>query len=301
MHMIVGNGELPKKDLTATLGDLWEKAQEADEEFWFTIVAQDEPNATHKALTAWLAANEIYYEVIVEDADSVDEAYSGAQKVHAAKKTVTKVVNLLKASTEEDGADVLALFVNLEAEDDEDQIVLDSLQSAIDAGFKGYALNDSMTEIDLSEEEEQEEEQEEEEEDEKPAASKKAAPAKKAAAKKAAPAKKAAAKADAGPKAYTAEDFEDMTDAEIRAIGASLGVTTRGRDNWIAKILEAQGGGGDEEQEEEEETGGDDAPEVTTSGSSSSVTTVLLIDPETGTIVIKPATEEIIDAILGAD
>ena len=298
MHMIVGNGEMPAKELKATLDDLWQKAIGNDEEYWFTILALEEPTATHKALTNWLRSSEVYFEVITDDPDNLDTVYDGSQKTHKAAKTTTKAINLLKAA--EDGGDVLGLFVNLDVESEEDNLVLDVLQGAIDNGFKGFALNDSMTEIDLSEDE-----AEAEEEEEKPA------PVKKAAAKKAAPAKKAAAKVE-GPRAYTAEELEELTDPEIRAIGNSLGITTRGRENWVNKILEQQAG----VEETEVEIDGDDevyivpddeseavaetvgAAATLRSFESSNGAMVIVVNPSTGSILVKPLTPEMADAIV---
>jgi hypothetical protein len=287
MHLVVGDGEMPKKALLATLGDLWDKAGE--DEFWFTVFGKAEPTATDKALVEWMAENQIYYEVLTDaDEDDLDDVYAGRQKLHTAKKVPTKAVNLLKGA--EDGADVLALFVNVAEETEADAGLFDILQVAIDADFKAFGLNDSMNGIDLSDS------PEEEEEAAKPA---------KAPAKKAAASKKAAPRAEkTGPRRYTREELEDtdtLTDAEVRAIGQSFGITTRGRDNWVNKILEKQGEAVAEEEEEEvaaAAVASDGAAEAIVNPVNSPI--VIVMNPATGSLLLKPLTEDIAEAILGS-
>lgn len=309
MHLVLGEGEMPKKELTATLNDLREKAQgevAEEAEFWLIVQGKDEPTATDKALMAWIKTNEIYFEVLStipeEDLDSI---YEGHQAFHKGAKLPTKAVNLLKANSEEnDDVSVLALAVNVEEEVDEDTPLLDVIQAVIDAGFDAYGLNDSMTKLDLSGDDGDEEADDGEEE---------AAPAraKKGVASKAAP-KKAAAKAKSSPKAYTEEELDELTDAEVRAIGQSLGITARGKSSWISKILKAQGSG--EESEEESDEGEEEEEQNVSprsaktvskkgvSGSTNGVVsgaTVIVVNPDTGSIIIKPLTQEMADIIVG--
>jgi len=290
MHLIVGDGELPRKEAVASLTDLWDKAQGDDQEFWFVVQGKSEPTATDKAILKWIGDNEIYFEVLTnEDEDDLDDIYAGRQKLHTAKKLTTKATNLLKGA--EDGGDVLALLVDLTGGSEDDTLPLDIVQAAIDGGFTAFGLNDSMTKIDMPEDEEEGEEEDEEEA--KPA---KKAAAKKAPAKKAAATKKAAPKAE-GPRVYTEEELEDLTDAEVRAIGQSLGITTRGRDNWVAKILAKQKLHDDEEEEEAEEEEAEAAAEMVTNGATPMV---IVVSPQ-GTIVVKPLTDEMAQVILATE
>lgn len=302
MHLVLGEGEMPKKELTATLNDLREKAQGGAEEaeFWLIVQGKDEPTATDKALMTWIKNNEVYFEVLstIPEAD-VDGIYEGHQAFHKGAKLPLKAVNLLKANSEENGdVSVLALAVSVEEEVDEDTPLLDVIQAVIDAGFDAYGLNDSMTKLDLSGDDGDEEADDGEEE---------AAPAraKKGVASKAAP-KKAAAKTKSGPRAYTEEELEELTDAEVRAIGQSMGITARGKSSWISKILKEQGSGEEESDDgEEEEAEVRSAKTVSKKGASGSTNgvvsgaTVIVVNPDTGSIVIKPLTQEMADIIVG--
>lgn len=307
MHLILGEGEMPKKELAATLKDLQEKVQSgADEaEFWLIVQGKDEPTATDKALMAWIKANEVYFEVLSTVAETeLDDIYEGRQAFHKGAKLPIKAVNLLKTNSEgSDDVSVLGLFTNIEEETPEDLPLLDVLQAAIDAGFDCYGLNDSMTKIDLSGEDGDAEAEGEEEE---------APPtrAKKGVASKAAP-KKASAKS--GPRAITEEELDALSDAEVRAIGQSMGITTRNRANWIAKILEKQGpvdvkdeGEGDEDEEEttvaptkSKRVASSTSPNGKGSGTVVSGAMVMVVNPEHGSIIIKPLTQEMAEVIIG--
>ena len=300
MHMILGDGELPKKEAVATLTDLWDKAQQAEEEFWFIVQGKSEPTGTDKAIVEWMAENELYYEVLTNlDEDDLDDLYAGRQKLHKAAKLPVKAVKLLNES--DDGpSDVLALFVNLEEEADEDALLFDILTAAIEAGYDAFGLNDSMVKIDLGEEEEGDAEPEEQTPQPAKAASKKAAPAK-AAAKKA-PAKKAAAKSEAksGPRKYTEEELGELTDAEVRSIGSSLGITTRGRDNWIAKILDKQGAQAEDEPEAEPEDPEDQGENVNVQAATNGEVSgplLIVINPATGSILTKALSPSTLDDV----
>jgi hypothetical protein len=218
MHVVLGDGEMPRKELTETLQDLWDKATTSDETFWFLVQAKPEPTATDTALMSWVAKNEIYYETI-GDGSEVDEIYDGAQDKHTAKRLATKIANLMNSKPEEgETADVLALFASDDPEAEEDRWLNETIQVVIDAGYPVLALNDGLVEVDLSEAPEP---------DEVPA------PAKTAAKKAAAPAKKAAVRAatpeeeaeDLAAQAMSREALEDMTLDQLKEIASNRGIS----------------------------------------------------------------------------
>ena len=152
MHVVLGDGEMTRRELTETLADLWDKDEKDKQSFWFLIQGKSEPTDTDKALVTWLTKNTIYYEVVTDDPESMSDIYIEPQETHTAKKLSQKVVSLLQAKPEEDeGAEILALFVDVsDVRAPEDRWLNGVIQSASDAGYPTRALNDGLVEIDLS-------------------------------------------------------------------------------------------------------------------------------------------------------
>lgn len=233
MHAVLGDGEMTRRELTETLGDLWKADEENTQSYWFLLQGKSEPTDTDKALVLWLEKNEIYYELVTDDPEAVSEIYTQPQEVHTAKKIAQKVVALMQSKPEEgEPAEILALFSDVnDATAAEDRWLNGVIQAAFDAGFPTRALNDGLVEIDLSEGAAQAEAEPE------PVA---AAPVKKAAAKKA-----AARPADTPIPAEgdgeleqslegtahgisgtipSREELEDMEPSEIKEVAAAMGI-----------------------------------------------------------------------------
>lgn len=213
MHVVLGNGEMTRKELTETLKDLWEKA--GDQPFWFVVQGKSEPTDTDANIVKWLHTNEVYYEVVTDDADAMADIYEHPQEVHVAKRLGQKIVSLLNSKPEDDeSADVLALFASEDPDAVEDRWLNSVLQATVDAGFTVYALNDGLVEVDLSESAE-DKSVEEEPEPVKPAPSKSAS--KRGAAK---PKEDAAAVVGT----YTRAQLERMELPELKEIAAKVGI-----------------------------------------------------------------------------
>ena len=218
MHVVLGDGEMSRKELTETLKDLWERA--GDDQYWFVVQGKSQPTETDTNLVTWLTKNEIYFEVVTDDEDSMDEIYAEGQETHTVKRLGQKIVNLLNTKPEEgEDADVLALFVEDDPAAEADRWLNNVIQLAMDAGFKAYGMNDGMVEIDLDGADSTNA-PEEEEEAEVPAAK---------------PTKRAAKKATAKPsdngegaakpsKSYTRDDLEEMELGELKEIAAAKGI-----------------------------------------------------------------------------
>lgn len=238
MHVLLGDGEMTKRELVETLKDLWNTDQENDDNFWFLVQGKSDPTTTDKNMLAWFDDNQVYFEIVTDDPDSVAANYSGAQETHTAKRLSQTVLKLMEEKPEGDEkAEVLALFVDPnDGEAEGDRWLNQVIQDAFDNSYVVRAFNDGLVEIDMS--------AAPEEAPEEPAA-----PAKKSAAKKAAaPAKKAAAKADAKPKdeGYTREQLEDMPPAQVKEIAAEMGISLPPRTHtatYIDNILGAAEGG----------------------------------------------------------
>jgi hypothetical protein len=209
MYIVLGDGEMTRKELTETLQELWDNT--GDQPYWFVIQGKSEPTDTDKALVSWLDKNEVYYEVLTDDADAMDDIYGNAQETHVAKRLAQKVVNLFNTKPEEGEttAYLLALYTSDDPAAEEDRWLNGVVQAASDAGFKSFVLNDGMVEIDFSEPDEAEPE----EDDDVPAPTK---PTKSAAKKAAAPAK---AKAS-----HTREELEELSLTELKEIAADQGI-----------------------------------------------------------------------------
>jgi hypothetical protein len=224
MHVVLGDGEMTRKELTETLKDLWDKA--GDEPFWFVVQGKSEPTDTDQALVSWLHKNEIYYEVVTDDADSVSDIYDQAQETHTAKRLAQKVANLLQTKPEDDeDAVILALFVSEDPAAEEDRWLNTIIRSAMDEGFKALALNDGLTEIQVDGDS-----PEEEVEDVTPK------PTKKTVAKKAPqPVEEEPAK-QAPVGAYTREELEELDMAALKEIAAGMGIELQPRTRMATYI-----------------------------------------------------------------
>ena len=77
LHVILGDGYMPTKELHAHLQDIRKKALADDDGFWFTIAGKPEPTDTDRALVKWLSTPDydIYWDVI-GDEDSIDKLYA---------------------------------------------------------------------------------------------------------------------------------------------------------------------------------------------------------------------------------
>ena len=212
MHVVLGDGEMSRKELTETLKDLWTRA--GDDQFWFVVQGKSVPTETDTNLLNWLSKNEIWFEVITDDADSVDEIYADAQETHVVKRLGQKVVSLLNTKPEGDeSADLLGLFVSDDPAAEEDRWLNAIVQAVMEAGFPAYGLNDGLVEIDLGGDGAAEDEETQQEEEAVPP------PAKKVASKKA-----AAAPAPAKPKTYTRDELEDMDLDGLKEIAVAQGL-----------------------------------------------------------------------------
>lgn len=231
MHVVLGDGEMSRKELTETLKDLWTRAEKAKEQFWFVVQGKSAPTETDTNLLKWLTTNEIWFEVVTDDADAMDEIYSDAQEVYTVKRLGQKVVNLLNTKPEDgESADVLGLFVSDDPNAEEDRWLNNIVQAAMEAGFKAYGLNDGLVEIDLGGEGAETQQEEEEEEEVPPTPTKRAS-------------KKAAASTNGAKptsKTYTRDDLEDMELDQLKEIAAAKGIELPPRTRmatYIDRIL----------------------------------------------------------------
>ena len=236
LHIVLGDGEMPKRELIETLKDLWTKVDD-DESFWFVVQGKSDPTATDKAIVDWFHKNELYYETVSDDPESQSDIYSGSQNNRKSKKLATTVVEILQAAGEEqETASVLALFASDDPFAEEDRWLNLVIQAAADVSFKTFGLNDGMVEIDVASTDAKAPVEEEAEAEEPPKASKK--PTKKA---EAAP-KAATVEEEDEPEetpaagSYTREQLEDMGLSELKEIASGLGIELPARTRGTTYI-----------------------------------------------------------------
>ena len=149
-HVVLGAGEMPSRELAASLQDLWNRCLKADEDFWFLIQGKSEPTPTDRAMLTWMHKNEIWYS-IVTDGTEVDPLYtSEAQSTFKAKRLAPKIVELMKSEpVEGETTKLFGLFVSDDLKAEEDRWLCDIGAAVQEAGFEVVALNDGLVPIDM--------------------------------------------------------------------------------------------------------------------------------------------------------
>lgn len=223
LHVILGSGAMPTKEVNATLTNLWTTDTKAKTQHWYLIQGKAEPTETDQAIMAWMHKNEIWYDLIT-DGDYDTKLYTEAQTVHKVKRLTPKVVSIMNAAKEgseeeaPEDADMLAIFTDLENFAAEEDRWLNDVGAAVqEAGFIVFALNDGMIEVDMSDVEEEEEEEEQEEEGDEEAEL-------------------------ATPAKYTNEELLDMDRADILRIAGEMGIELPPKTRiatYIKAIIEA--------------------------------------------------------------
>lgn len=235
MHVVLGDGLLPAKELDALLQDMSEKATAADDPFWFLVQGKAEPTDTDTKLLSWLIAHDVYYEMISDGSES--DLYEGYQNKYTVKRLAPKVVSLMQETPDEgEEAHLLALFAADDPDAEEDRWLNDVIQAVTDAGFTVLAMNDGMQEIRIIN---TEGEPEDDQEDEVVAD---VVPIKKAAAKKAA----AAAPSTKSP---SREDLEELDLEGLKEVAAKMGISLPPRTRMATYVEAILGNAKDEEVE----------------------------------------------------
>lgn len=231
LHVILGDGEMPPKELRETLADVKKQDYDAERPCWFLVQAKDEPTDTDKAIAKWLVDQDLWYEVIT-DGDYDKKMYPEPQQIHKATRLAPKIVDIMKNGVEEgEDAQLLALWVSDNYDDEKDRWLNDVGRAVQEAGNKVLALADGLIEVDMLDDEPEEQEEEEEEET-PPAATIKSRPSSSA-------------------KVPSRIELEDMDLAGLKAVAANLGLSLPPRTRmgtYIDTIL-GEGGPGEVEIE----------------------------------------------------
>lgn len=147
LYVILGEGEMPPKEIKHQLDDLWKQCEEADTDFWFAMDGKQEPTETDKAIVSYFNKNGIHFGLFRESDqyEGVSEYFDG---LGMTPKAVVELMVSRRAESED--AVLLALFTN---DDEKDGPLIDIISDVLLSGFKVYGLNDAMEPVELLTEE----------------------------------------------------------------------------------------------------------------------------------------------------
>lgn len=220
LHVVIGEGSINTRELTHQLEDLKAKATKEDDQFWFIVQGKSEPTQADKDLIAYFAEHETFYATIADENETLDKLYDNAEDNHVFEGDLgPALVEAMQGLQEDDeGADLLAILVDPKDDDESDAPAIAAIEAVIDAGFEVFGLNDSMEQITLD--------------DATPA------PEPPKAAKKSSSSKATAEPKDVTPgEDITREALEAMTPPDVKALATGMGITGRGKKDYIEGIL----------------------------------------------------------------
>jgi hypothetical protein len=290
MNVVLGDGELPAKELDALLRDMWEKANKVDDPFWFLIQGKAEPTPTDQAMIKWLIANDVYYEMISDGSEA--DIYEGFQKKYTVKRLAPKVVSLMQETPDAgEEARLLALFASDDPEGEEDRWLNDVIQAVADANFKVLAMNDGMQAVKVVTVPDEEAEIEE-----TVTEPRKAAATKKAAAQP--PIEEVEEPSANG--GYTREQLEEMNLDQLKEVAAKVGIELPPRTRMATYVEAILGNDGTPEIEITEVPEVPSMPYVNTGTANTNTTyqtlsvsaPAMLIVVYNGTVVSRAITEQ---------
>jgi hypothetical protein len=154
LYVVLGDGEMPSKEVPHQLEDLWDKAEAEDQNFWFALLAKEHPTATDLELVKFFNANAVHYALIVPADMQAPDLYTDVAEYLDVDTPKTGVDFALSELAEQGEKTVaLALFSNLEEDDPADAELIDYIAAALENGREVYALNDSMEPVEIRTEE----------------------------------------------------------------------------------------------------------------------------------------------------
>lgn len=223
LHAVIGEGSINTRELNHQLDDLM---QNADNNFWFIVQGKAEPTQADQDLVVYFTEHEIYFVTLTDENVEMATLYEGRADEHvydgefgpALVEALESLREPLEDTDEMESVDVLALLVNPKEEDPLDTPAIDAIMAVINAGHQVYGLNDSMEEITL-------EEEVIEPTDSTPQGD---------------------VAGDQSPSnvtplsRYTEEELSAMPAPEVKALAQGMGITGRGKKDYIAGILGAQ-------------------------------------------------------------
>ena len=149
LYVVLGDGDMPAKEVTHQLDDLWYKAEAEDQNFWFVLEAKEAPTPTDLELVSFFAKFGISYGLIVPKGMTVPADYVGVAELIDVERVLDGVDFAIHEMPEQDGeaAVLLCLFQNIKEDDPADAALISAVTLALQAGVEVFALNDSLERV----------------------------------------------------------------------------------------------------------------------------------------------------------
>lgn len=147
LYVIVGDGEMPAKEVTHQLDDLWKKAEAEDTDFWFVVEGKpaERVTDTDRALVDFFNKFGLHYGVLAKEGVTISDEYTDVAEYIDVEDISLGAVGMLNLiSNEGEGVALLAMFVNVAEDDPADAALLATITDALTNGHKVFGLNDSM-------------------------------------------------------------------------------------------------------------------------------------------------------------
>ena len=138
LYSLIGNGVANKKEVVATLGSLLDTYKD---EFWMTLMYEENPSETMNVVIDWVNRNNVYYELI---ADSSDLDNYQPQHVYPANgNALNKLINVIMKRPEKDEGRALLFLgneINIDISPDEAEVFKWAKENGIDVFSLGSQL-----------------------------------------------------------------------------------------------------------------------------------------------------------------
>lgn len=156
MYVIVGNGQMPAKEVEAQLADLINSAVNVqDVDIWFLLEGKTTPTDTDKAIIKYLDKIQAYYETFEDSNYTSPNLLYGHSQAHRGNVGFNNLIEYMREQAEQEAGEValLGLFYDFDNQYHPEDALLDTLASEIGSGsdIKFYALNAAMVRLDVEE------------------------------------------------------------------------------------------------------------------------------------------------------
>lgn len=153
MYVIVGNGQMPAKEVEAQLADLINNAVNVqDVDIWFLLEGKTIPTDTDKAIVKYLDRIQAYYETFEESNHGTPHIMYANAAAHRGNVGYKNLIDYMNEQAEQEAGEIalLGLFYDFDNQYHPEDALLDTLASEIspDSAVSFYALNAAMVKLD---------------------------------------------------------------------------------------------------------------------------------------------------------
>jgi hypothetical protein len=154
LYTLIGNGNANRKEVVETLKSLKSAVEQSGlgDEFWLMFTQQSEDlSDTHSDVVQWSIKNNIPFEYVYRDNDSLPEWAVAADELHLVKSVLPAAMKLTLARPHEDeGKAVLVLSDDIDSDDE----LLAAVEFCISKNIPVYDLGNQMIRLTFEEVEE---------------------------------------------------------------------------------------------------------------------------------------------------